>query len=400
MKHWIAILLAVALVSGCKDKQTKEIAEGVVELQREEWAVSMLVLNLFDAYNEPIVPTRDGGIPWRERYLRVAQWIAQNEPPDVLVVQEMPGYWCGDRIKHYEAVNYLIDQIRQRRQTEYRIAYLISHKQAAGRGGWHVGNDNLGGCEARSGRALLYRPDKIRNTQRDAGFDFANVNNSASSLMNSLPCCNLRPGTESVCSLIDGPMTRASDCGLGTPAVDQTPAGAAWTRRQSVPAGPIDAVFSRLELRNKPGNFIHIYNVHLNYNNVVETTLAEAAIGGLVTDMEQRFAPAGGRLYPPIIAGDFNLGLTAISERLSGTFAGFSILHWTREVMGVLIGNDEAFPSRQKVIVRGIRELPDFGCMPNPDPTQTDIPASPLTLWSDHCASIYFRILPVLDRPK
>lgn len=109
-------------------------------------------------------------------------------------------------------------------------------------------------------------------------------------------------------------------------------------------------------------------------NNGVETTLAEAAINGLVTDMEQRFAPAGGRLYPPIIAGDFNLGLTDISERLSGTFADFSILHWSPEVMGVLIGNDQTFPSKQKVIVRGIRDLPDFGCMP--DPTHGQVPAN------------------------
>jgi hypothetical protein len=193
--------------------------------------------------------------------------------------------------------------------------------------------------------------------------------------------------------LIDGPMTRASGC------QQDTPAGAAFTRRQSVPDGPIDAVFSRLELKNQPGNFVHIYNVHLSWNSG-RTTLAEAAINTLVTDMEQRFATAGGRLYPPIVAGDFNLGHTAISERLPGSLSRFSILHWSPELMGVLIGSEQAFPSKQKVIVRGERDLPDFGCMPNPVSGEPPIPSNPLTLWSDHCASIYFRILPVYDRPN
>ena len=105
-------------------------------------------------------------------------------------------------------------------------------------------------------------------------------------------------------------------------------------------------------------------------------------------------------MYPPILAGDFNLGTTAISERLSGGFSRFSVLHWSPEVMGVLIGKDDEWPSAQKVIVRGARDLPDFGCMPGTDPRFSPVPSNPLTLWSDHCASIYFRIVPVLDRPS
>lgn len=389
MKLRMTLLLVAALAGGCKNQP---IADGVVELRREELAVSMLVINLRDAYNEPNLPA-PAGIAWRERFARVAQWIALNEQPDALVIQEMPGYWCGDRIRDYEAAHYLIDQIRQRRQVEYRIAYLLSHKQAGGYGDWWVGNEKLGACPTRGGRALLYRPDRLRNTQRDAGFDFANGNNAGTALMNSLPCCDPRPGTESVCALTDGPMTRASSC------QHDTPAGAAWTRRQSVPDGPTDAVFSRLELKNQPGNFVHIYNVHLSWNNG-GTTLAEASINGLVTDMEQRFAPAGRPLYPPIVTGDFNLGRQAISDRLPGAFSRFSILHWTPELMGVLVGNDDAFSAKQKVIARGVRELPDFGCMANPVAGEPAITSNPLTLWSDHCASIYLRILPVLDRPN
>jgi hypothetical protein len=393
MRIWISLLLVAATLGGCKNQP---IADGVVELRREELAVSVLVINLRDAYNEPVAPT-PAGIPWRERFSRVAQWIALNKQPDVLMIQEMPGYWCGDRIRDYEAAYYLIDQIRQRSQIEYRIAYLLSHKVGGGYGDWWVGTEKLGGCETRGGRALLYRPDRMRNVQRDVGLDFATRNSVGSWAMNSLPCCNPRPGNESVCSLIDGPMVRSSTCSR------DTPAGAAWTRRQPIPDYTFDAVFSRLELKRQPGNFIHLYNIHMSYPGG-PTTPSEAVINGLVTDMEGRFATQGVPLYPPILAGDFNLGRGAIEERMppadpSGGFSRYSILHWSPELMGVLIGNEGAFSFKQKAIVRDVRDLPDFGCKSNPDATQPPIPSDSLTLWSDHCASIYFKLLPVLDRP-
>ena len=314
----------------------------------------------------------------------------------------MPGYWNTDLVQDYEAAHYLIDEIRRSRQVEYRIAYLLSSKQGAGYGDWYVGTATRGMLPARTGSALLYRSDKLRNTQRDAGLAFDAENNPDSGLMNSIPCCNVRSGTEAICGLIDGPMIHAQ---VGTARSGpirscDTPAGAAFTRRQSIPHGKLAAVLSRLELKKQPGNFIHIYNVHFDFEDVDP----DATLARLVTDMEERFAPAGRLLYPPIVAGDFNLDRAGIEVRFSpersSFYPRFSILRWSPEVMGSLIGTDEAFPAKQKVIVRSQRDLPDFGCKLNPAPPHQMVPSDPLTLWSDHCGSIYLRILPVLDRPN
>ncbi|MDZ4075489.1 MAG: endonuclease/exonuclease/phosphatase family protein [Hylemonella sp.] len=401
-------LLLGALFSGC-GSSTKPLAEGALELRREELAVSMLVVNLRDIYNEPMEFVHNGGIGWKERYARVAWWIASNEPPDVLVLQEMPGFWRDGLLKDYEAAQYLIDQINLRRpptqQVTYRVAYLLSHKLGGGFATWPIGERFYGGLPARGGRALLYRPDKLRNTQKDAGRPFDTVGNSASELMNSLPCCDVRSTTAGLpdrafCQLIDGPLVTATSPMEPIPpprATCATPAGAAFTRRnmstRDAPAGNMEAVFSRLELVNQPGNFVHLYNVHSsNEANSVATMIQ------LVNDMEARFSAVGGRLYPPILAGDFNLGRQDIE--VTAFFPRFGILHWSPEVMGVLIGTEAAFPSKQKVIVRGVRELPgepDSGCK---QVGVWTVPTSSLTLWSDHCASIYFRVLPVYDRPN
>jgi hypothetical protein len=79
-------------------------------------------------------------------------------------------------------------------------------------------------------------------------------------------------------------------------------------------------------------------------------------------------------------------------------FSRVTTLHWSPELMGVLIGKDSAFPSTQKAIVRGARNLPDFGCRTLGD--GTNVPSDRLTLWSDHCASIYFKLVPELGAPN
>ena len=57
-KHWLTIALLVSIhaaLSACGGKLSG-VAEGVVELRREELAVSMIIMNLRDAYNEPNEP--------------------------------------------------------------------------------------------------------------------------------------------------------------------------------------------------------------------------------------------------------------------------------------------------------------------------------------------------------
>jgi hypothetical protein len=391
---WPALLAAWLL---CSCKSSERLVDTAVELRREELSVSMLVVNLRDVYNEPNVPT-PAGIPWQERFTRVAQWIALNEPPDVLVLQEMPGYWNGGLVEDYEAAFFLIDRIRQLSQVDYRIAYLLSEKQGGGYGEWYIGTDKRGALPTRGGKALLYRVDKIRNTQTAPGFSYDTVASASSGLLNSIPCCNVRSGTGAVCSMIDGPLISVGVDALrtGPNRSCDSPAGAAFTRRQNAPGGPIDVVFSRLELKKQPGNFIDVYNVHF------APPAPDANLERLVNDMEARFGSAG-RLYPPIMAGDFNLDTAAMDVRFNpppGTavntfYPRTEILHWSPELMGVLIGKKSEFPSAQKAIVRGVRNLPDFGCAARPDGSFG--PSNTQTLWSDHCASIYFKLVPQLS---
>ncbi len=382
----LALIFLLVLVAGCKTVPPVTPAE--TEAQRQRLSVTMLVVNLRDVYNVPDFPVNaqpQGGIGWKQRFTRIAQWIAYQQP-DLLVMQEMPGYWCGSRVMDYEAAHYLVEQIRQLSQKEYRIAYLLSHKLGGGHGDWWSGNERLGLCETRGGRALLYRSDRINNAQTQPGLDFATEGIAGAMLINSLPCCHPRPGTEAVCLRIDGPYVNSPAC------PHSIPAGAAFTQRQSLPAGNMAAVFSRLELRAQPGNFIHLYNVHLDNKDLNEWQ-STATLRAFVAGMEQRFSTAGGRLYPPIVAGDFNLGRAAMDKSFLNpgqNLSAFSVLYWSREVMGVLSGAPDRFPSTHGFLVRELRELPDFGCTAG----ENALPSNPLTLWSDHCASIYFKLVP------
>ena len=280
---WLLAGLGTVALGSCTE---------VGNLAKARMGVSILILNLRDAYN---TPSSNAGVIWQIRYRRAVDWvIAQPSPPDVIALQEAPAWWSCDSspfIPDYAAMQFLIERIRARTQVEYRIAYLLSHDLAdpASGLGW-VGSIRANRCSARSGRALLYRADKLRNVQNQAGNAFNFEGNPGSLLLNSVPCCNPGPGEASVCGLVDGPVIPAPGC-----AVD-VHAGAAWTRRQTATAQALDAVFSRLEVRAEPGKFIHIYNVHLSYNNH-QREPGVAAINGLVTDMEQRFSrPATDRL--------------------------------------------------------------------------------------------------------
>jgi hypothetical protein len=388
VRSFIALSL-LALLAACGS--SKPLIEGGQQLQRDQFNVTMLVLNMRDAYNDPeaVTPT---GVPWRERFTRVANWVAQTaEPPDVILVQELNAYVCNEA-RQYEIADFFIEQIRQRRGIQYRIAYLLSGEAASPSASSPIGAGYLSLCPARSGNAALYRADRLRNTETRAGEPFNTEGRTDSHLLNSVPCCAPRPGTERVCGLIDGAKTVT--CAAPSP---PAATGAAWTRRQAtsgVPAKKFDAVFSRFEVVRQPGHFVHLYNVHFNYNpDRVTTTLAEASINGLVSDMEQRFA--ANRLYPPIVAGDFNLGTIAINDRIvpGGAFARFDVLHWTPELMGALIGKRALFPSTFAPRILNVMELPPFGCVPGAA-GMPPVPASTLTLWTDHCASIYFRLEP------
>ena len=377
MRKVFAIIFVLASLAGCK---------ALPELAKDQLGVSALVVNLRDIYNVPQGPT---GTPWQTRYRRIADWIgANNNVPDIIALQEAPGQWCGDMLADYAGLNFLINEIKSRSGQDYRIAYLLSHKQQQGEGDAWIGSRPAQFCQARGGRALLYRPDKLRNVERNVGFEFNDERHTAPHLLNSLPCCKPAADT-AVCSLIDGPMHTAPGCN------QPTPSGAAWTKRQSASDNPLDAVFSRLELMKQPGNYLHLYNVHLSWKKTgplrtdETSAFGAASINALVDAMERRYARTpSDRLYPPILLGDFNLDTAAVG----GGFPRFRQAIWSPEVMGVLFGDETVFPSKQLAYANGGQIVPSFGCILSSN--GVDLEPAPLTLWSDHCASIYFRIEP------
>lgn len=385
----VACFVLLGLVSACTP---------LVPVARDQLGVSLLTINLRDTYN---VPSTITGTTWQVRYKRATDWVfTSGKVPDVIVLQEAPGEWrCTklpsmgggpgiDLLGDYEALDFILDELRNRLAVDYRIAYLLSHKQSQGEGGGWVGSQSTGFCPARGGRAVLYRADKLRNTQSNVGFEFDDERHTAPHLLNSLPCCNPTRGHEDVCAKIDGPMRTGNGC---TRAV---PSAAAWTKRQSSTDNPLDAVFSRFELVKQPGNFIHIYNVHLSWKKTGPARTDETpafgaqSINELIDAMEARYKQMPTTLlYPPIVLGDFNLD----SAAATGFFPKLRTAIWSPEVMGVFFGKESNFPSKQTAYANQAEILPTFGCVPVPN----DLPApEPLTLWSDHCASIYLRVEP------
>lgn len=371
----------------------------------EEFGVTILSVNLRDIMNHPQDAT---GVRWQERYARIGRWVA-GAPlrPDFVVLQEAPGFWdCFNdhgRLRDYEALDFLLEELRTATGEQYRIAYFNSDKEGMSMPDVFVGDDLSGGCRVRGGRALLYRPSRVRNA-------LASVSNALKydlqttvgpHAINSMPCCFPAPNHLNVCSLIDGPPQVTQRC--TTP----SPKGASWTDRHigRNSENVTSAVFDRFELVQQPGNYIHIYNVHLvpdgNWNPIEGVT----SINRLVDATEARFDPRNdNRLYPPILVGDFNIDLPGIvhnnppnppdpGNSRAPYFPRFDVAFWSpvnahpipSGVTGALIGKRSLFPSKQNAYVNNALALPSLGCENNGGST--------LTLWSDHCA-IYLRIEP------
>jgi len=371
------LLLMVPLLSlflaGC---------EHLATVGKSELGVSVLVVNLRDAYN---VPDATDGATWVTRYKRVAQGV-QSTAPDLIVLQEAPGFWdCPTdrrRLPDYAAIDLLLDEIRSATGSQYRIAYLISSKFGGGEGDGFMstatGVAPTRGCSARGGRALLYRPEKLRNVHEgDTGLNFNDESRLDVYQVNSVPCCTPATDRTDVCALIDGPsQAGAASCTVSPPA------GAAWTRRQSATERNNDAVFTRFEVIGS-GGFLDVYNVHIMHTGsraVSGAIAASMAIDDLVSNMEGRFVQTPTNLlYPPLLVGDFNL--SAADAGLM--FPRFTEAAWSSEVIGAMVGKPSNFPAKQPAYITNARELPVPNCNRG----------DPATVWSDHCA-IYFRVQP------
>ncbi len=369
------------------------VAPKELEVARKELGISILTINLVGVADHPCKT----GVWWEPRYLRIAAWLKETgNKPDIIPLQEARGWmWCPTNptiVPDYATMDFLLDAIRDATGEQYRIAYLVDSKTSGGSGicGIHGGSTTTG-CTLWGDLALLYRPTRLRNvlaTPGSAGVAHDDAQVTGPHLRRSLPACNLAPGRTDVADVIDGP-PQFDKCNR------PTASGLTWVQRQGGSQhGEFDAAFSRFELISQPGNFVHLYNVHLHWVKMpVETPQPGVDnVRSLVTAVENRFVntPAG-RLYAPILVGDFNRNESFIG----GDFPDFRVGKWTPmpEVIGALVGKEDIFPSKQVAHIKNAQVLPVPDCYENA-PAGVPGGGGPIDrLWSDHCA-LFFTIEP------
>jgi hypothetical protein len=408
----LSLLFIAVLIPGCQS-----IPQGAEDLAREQLGVSFLTVNLTGVTNVP--RESESGVPWRSRYAQIFNTMRGKATfPDVVVLQDVTGFMqCAldPTVRDYEAVEFLRAGFSDAAGEQYRIAYLIVGKPGGAPPNDWTGNIPSGGCSQTNGKALLYRPSRLRNviTGPGRGESVVSPYNSpfpflTTYLAMSAQCCPLNLDLSDVC-----PVTAFMDGPMATPPVSPvfrdgcpTRQGVAYTRSRLATQGvdrtkPYeDAVFSRFELVNQPGNFVHIYNVHRGWNQDWHDANGETPapqvldfgsqnINQLVTDMELRFRMSGQEtLYPPILVGDFNIGAPVEDEVfpiMTSYFPRFEPGVFF-EIDGVMFGKRSDFPSKQAAYANVPERLPTLY------EGETCYGVSH-KLWSDHCG-VFFRVEP------
>jgi hypothetical protein len=353
---------------------------------RDPHAVSIFNLNVEGTHDE--WQNDDGvgttSIPWRDRYARLATWMANNGTlPDLITLQEVPArkqYWLP--VPHHEPPDYeslfvLIDQINRRTGARYRIAYLSADYV-------HEGWQPL-----YQGRALIYNADRVHNTTAlvnswAVAHDDTTV--TGVHMRASWPCAAPSAKFASSCSLIDLD-------GRHWASSYTNPQTRQWVR------GPQAAVF---ELVSDPGKHIIVVNVHAlrcqepsprSKECLAAERTDQLAIRSLVDQVWSAWAPRT-KLIPPIVAGDFNGGVDMPTSGGDGsyepTLPDFETTA-TENVDFVIAGNPSTYPS----VYTPSAETELFPSRTPYQGTTTERPycGTVATVLADHCA-IFAQYLP------
>jgi hypothetical protein len=337
---------------------------------RDPHAVSVLTLNLRGTHNEW---ENDNGvgittIPWRERYGRLASWMADTGTlPDLIALQEVPArkFWWSPyphlEPPDYESLFVLIDQISRRTGAQYRIAYLSADYV-------HEGLQPL-----HQGRALIYNADRVRNTTALVN-SWAVAHNDTKTtgvhMRTSWPCDQPSPAFAGRCDLIDLD-------GRHWVSAYTHPATGQWAR------GPQAAVF---ELVSDPGKHIIVINVHAHRDADPDDQLA---IRTLVATVWSAWAPRN-KLIPPIVAGDLN-GSPDLPDG-EPTLPDFDTTA-TEYVEYVLIGKPSAYPSMYAPAAETLT-FPSRTPFAAEPPGERGYCGTLATVLSDHCA-VFAQYLPI-----
>jgi len=320
------------------------------------------------------VPCNDAAANWKFRYANIGSGLkAGGVVPDVIALQEVNAWtWCTfdhGFIRDYTPLEGLLSSLESGTGVKYQIAYLTPLSKNSGNFHCTTEGRSQNACEAMSGLALLYNPNRVHNLMTDTpAADAAQAyphdfqHQDGAHLRRSLPACSPAAGS-TVSSRIDGPMQH-DKCN------QDTPAGLAWVSREVM-------ALARLELRERSGAAFHVYNVHLSWVKQPRDEHAEHVdlVNAAVTALEERFGSR--RWIPPIIMGDFN---TLDNDEATLTeFSRFDYRGRADLNDYVLSGKATAFPATASITGHISTEMPRVpqaqgGCH------------APTSLWSDHCA--------------
>jgi hypothetical protein len=316
--------------------------------------------------------------PWRDRYRSLALWMRRTQIiPDLLVFQEAPASKCwflgGCDPKDYESLfGPVITAIENETGIRYRVALLSTGPPTEGLNPLY------------QGRAVLYNPDRLRNTMRSTSASVQPYGSPLSrtvELRESYPCKD-PPQYYQRCSLVDR----------------QYPGwGLHWAVQGAAFARFVLAEPARVSVTAA----VDVYDVHAPFIPNSMGTPDLKPIGDAVRRIEQVNPPAAGtRLFPPILAGDFNTSENWMIHHTTGPgepFEEFEIAayanepHWPpteppqHDVIGILVGEPRSFPSRYAAKAVGVRFLPEGG---------PGLCGEPAVRWSDHCGQ-YAELIPM-----
>jgi endonuclease/exonuclease/phosphatase family metal-dependent hydrolase len=356
---------------------------------RVDRAISLLTLNIEGTHEEWTNDNGQGsvGIPWRERYRRLARWMAASGTlPDLIALQEVPArkFWVTPvpnlEPPDYESLFVIIDQIERLTGAHYRIAYLSADYV---RNGWN---------SLYQGKALIYNADRLRNTTTLVNaFAVAHDNTTRVGvhMRTSWPCAVTSPEFAGHCNLIDS-TSQTDREGRHWVSSYRNPTTGEWAR------GPAAAVF---ELVAAPGKHIIVFNVHANRwcpSNGDQCDLAadradQLALRALVDEVTRVWGPRP-KLIPPIVAGDFNGGVDMPTSDLSTREATLPDFNETKaeNIDFVLGGKSSIYQSSYEPTVVGLT-------YPAREPFSTGAErgycGSVATVLADHC-SVLAQYLP------
>lgn len=319
-------------------------------------------------------PCNNAAGNWKFRYANIGSGLkAGGVVPDVIALQEVNAWtWCTfdyEFIRDYTPLEGLLSALESGTGVRYQIAYLNALTKTNGNFHCTTEGRSQNACEAMSGLALLYNPNRVRNliaqtpaADADHAYPHDFPLQDGVHLRRSLPACSPAAGS-TIFARIDGPMQRHK-CN------QDTPAGLAWVSRDVV-------ALARLDWVERPGAEFHVYNVHLAWRREPRDEHAEhvSIVNSAVTALEDRFGAS--RWIPPVIMGDFNT-----RDNDEATLAEFPAFDYRgRADLNdyILSGKPESFATSARITGHISTEMPRI-------PAEQGGCHAPHAMWSDHCA--------------